>query len=340
MMEEVVTTREWILFGAGDEGKKLAAAIESSEVTLYGFADNDRKKVGTDVCGKKVMSFADLVKRQEEYQIVISVSERYEGELAKQLEQAGVRKYLFLKEAYEQIKFKSNPALQKYRNRYQGKRCFIIGTGPSLKVEDLEALGRQGEITIASNKIFKLFDQTDWRPDIYCAIDNLVLQQYGETIARLPIPTILLADIWSEEEKRLKENAYANVETFRLVYKPFEGEALPEFSAAPDRYVIEGFTVTYAIMQWAAYMGFTEMYLLGIDFDYGNKETGYKHFMSGYDGENEKVRDPRLDKCLKAYEMAEQYSRRNGFRIFNATRGGKLEVFERADIDKIIQEEL
>ena len=36
-----------------------------------------------------------------------------------------------------------------------------------------------------------------------------------------------------------------------------------------------------------------------------------------------------------AYQYAEKYSRENGFRVYNATRGGYLEVFERVDFDSL-----
>ena len=37
-----------------------------------------------------------------------------------------------------------------------------------------------------------------------------------------------------------------------------------------------------------------------------------------------------------AYETAEKVSHKKGFRIFNSTRGGKLEAFERVDLDIVI----
>ena len=54
-----------------------------------------------------------------------------------------------------------------------------------------------------------------------------------------------------------------------------------------------------------------------------------------YIKENEKRNIPQLHNSLQAYKKAEIYSRRNDFRIFNATRGGKLEVFERVDFDSL-----
>ena len=45
---------------------------------------------------------------------------------------------------------------------------------------------------------------------------------------------------------------------------------------------------------------------------------------------------PKVVEMTRAYISAEKYSREHGFRIFNATRGGKLEVFERVNFDTII----
>jgi hypothetical protein len=39
----------------------------------------------------------------------------------------------------------------------------------------------------------------------------------------------------------------------------------------------------------------------------------------------------------KYYAYAERYSRDHGFRIYNATRGGELEVFERVDFDGLFR---
>lgn len=36
------------------------------------------------------------------------------------------------------------------------------------------------------------------------------------------------------------------------------------------------------------------------------------------------------------YEFAEQYSRTHSFRIYNATRGGYLEIFERKNLDDVL----
>ncbi len=49
--------------------------------------------------------------------------------------------------------------LSEYKDKYKGRSCFVIGTGPSLTVEDLNAIAN--EYTFASNSIFRYFDKTD-----------------------------------------------------------------------------------------------------------------------------------------------------------------------------------
>ena len=71
-------------------------------------------------------------------------------------------------------------AIKKFQGKFQGKRCFIIGSGPSLTVSDLDHL--KGEYTFASNKIFAVFDKTAWRPTFYVVSDNdITPEMYGHS---------------------------------------------------------------------------------------------------------------------------------------------------------------
>ncbi len=93
-------------------------------------------------------------------------------------------------------------------------------------------------------------------------------------------------------------------------------------------------------------MGFTEIYLIGVDHSFaktidrdGNiiiDNTIQDHFANDYSAG---IQDTgfRVDAVTDAYISVEQWSRSKGtFRVYNATRGGKLEVFERVDLDSLI----
>jgi hypothetical protein len=115
--------------------------------------------------------------------------------------------------------------------------------------------------------------------------------------------------------------------------------------------VYEGFTITYLMMQWAAYMGFSELFLLGVDHNFKltrnyfeqfvpsqivPDEMANDHFSTNYFKKDELVGFADMQSSEQAYKKAEQYSRERGFRIYNATRGGNLEVFERIDFDELM----
>ena len=92
-------------------------------------------------------------------------------------------------------------------------------------------------------------------------------------------------------------------------------------------------------------MGFSEIYLLGVDHSFskmvdknGNviiDNSIRSHFVENY---NSDIKDLgyNIDATTEAYLNVEQLSRKLGtFRVYNATRGGKLEVFERVEFDKL-----
>lgn len=91
-------------------------------------------------------------------------------------------------------RFKSGRvAIQKYKNFYDGQRCFIIGNGPSLTISDLEKLKACGEVSIASNSIYNLFSKTEWRPTIYTVHDFQEIKKTRDKISSVKVDLKLVA---------------------------------------------------------------------------------------------------------------------------------------------------
>ena len=120
--------------------------------------------------------------------------------------------------------------------------------------------------------------------------------------------------------------------------------AAPRFSRDMSDCLFAGQSVTYIMLQMAFYMGFTQVYLLGMDFYYEKLKSlrikGYEwtsteddvnHFDPRYFGAGKKWMDPQLDKVALNYRLARKVFERNNRNIYNASIGGKLEVFERVD---------
>lgn len=221
----------------------------------------------------------------------------------------------------------TNEKIRKLKGRYSGKRCFIVATGPSLSLDDLNCLKKSGEITISMNSIHSLFDKTEWRPDFYVILDARGIDKWKDIINTLPVDYKFIADSSIDYDYN-SENLYIwhNITAAKI----FE---CPQFSEDFSVKVFNGGTVTYSCMQLAAYLGFSEIYLLGVDFNYSVNHKNHAGDDEVQRGEAYYSQSDII--VLKAYEEAERYSQNHGFRIYNATRGGKLEVFERVDFDSL-----
>lgn len=228
---------------------------------------------------------------------------------------------------------RSRKRLLKLHNIHKGKRCFIIGNGPSLDVKDLEKL--KGEICFGTHRIYEIFDKTDWRPTYYCAQDSQLINQSAKFISNIQAKQKFIGMVKSLKYASIKGATYVS-----LILDSFYPE-LPKFSEDVSNGIFEGFTVSYMCFQIALYMGFSEVYLLGIDHNYSKALQP-----DGTILENDKIQDhfsekdqienvPQLFKSSLAYKKVSVYAKEIGVRICNATRGGKLDVFERVDFDSL-----
>ena len=110
----------------------------------------------------------------------------------------------------------------------------------------------------------------------------------------------------------------------------FQGRR-PKFSSNFAQKSYLGATVAFACLQLAVYMGFTEIYLLGIDCSYLKNSSG-NYF---YTQDTKDSQEHGTDYMVLAYQSAKEYADTHGIKILNATRGGELEVFKRADFDTL-----
>ena len=226
--------------------------------------------------------------------------------------------------------------LEMFKNQYKGKRCFVIGTGPSLKAEDLDALS--DEYTFASNSIFRYFEKTNWRPDFYSVCDKTYYLANKENIDAVTVKKQKFFPLDFAMKFGFNSNDYYYLRTY------YSSEH-PVFQPNPKRAFQEGGTVTYHLLQLAVMMGFSEIYLLGIDFNYslhkdnkGNiiRDDNVKDYAFNDKAANYTI--PNLEASYLSYCSAEEYCKKHNYemRIYNATRGGKLEVFQRVNFDDII----
>jgi len=121
------------------------------------------------------------------------------------------------------------------------------------------------------------------------------------------------------------------------------------FSKDCSKVVYCGQSVTFINLQLAYYLGFSEIYLIGMDFSYTipdsaklikgavieSTEDDVNHFHPDYFGKGKKWHDPKLHNVLQSYKLHKKIFEEDGRKIINATVGGKLEEFERIDFNSL-----
>jgi hypothetical protein len=327
-------TKPIILVGAGTVGERALRYIGHEKIHCFA----DSRKAGGEYCGKPVVSFAEAARMQDDYELVVAVNDTLQTEVETCLCGAGARKSIFIGQIWEEHEYESLPEIARFKNIHKGKRCFVLGNGPSLQLDDLNTLAANKEFCFAANRIYKIFDQTEWRPDIYCVADELVLSQNWDTICNLQLDPIFIADYVPCRplvDRGTKKNIYyaqrhlrTNRSTGRFGYSNDVAKCM----------FIRGSVVAMMLLL-GMHMGFKEFYILGVDNTY--KDPQHKngntkdHFIDDYFANGEKAYAAEHEAIVRIFKLINQHAEPEGFKIYNATRGGKLEVFERVNFDEL-----
>jgi hypothetical protein len=230
--------------------------------------------------------------------------------------------------------------LASFKNIHKNDRCFILGNGPSLNIADLDRL--QDEITFACNKIYLAFTETAWRPTYYAVEDDLVILQNHATINELSGFTKFFPERTKKLAPPFKNSLYFNLG----LQKRYSDT--PNFSNNALSKLYHGATIVYTMIQLACFMGFKEIYLLGVDFNFSFNNNEIKgtvirsegesnHFHPDYRKSGEKWHKPRLQDQERAFLVARESTKKLNCEILDATRNGKLTVFQKINLDTILK---
>ncbi len=230
--------------------------------------------------------------------------------------------------------------LASFKNIHKNDRCFILGNGPSLSIADLDRL--QNEITFACNKIYLAFTETAWRPTYYAVEDDLVILQNHANINELSGFTKFFPERTKKLAPPFKNSLYFNLG----LQKKYSDT--PSFSNNALSKIYHGATIVYTMIQLACFMGFKEIFLLGVDFNFSFNNNTVKgtiiksqgennHFHPNYRTSGEKWHKPRLQDQERAFLVARKSTKKLNCEIFDATRNGKLTVFPKVTLDTILK---
>jgi hypothetical protein len=215
-------------------------------------------------------------------------------------------------------------------DKFRSRDVLVIGNGPSLNKTELKRINM---VSIGMNKINLLFDRTDWRPDIITCVNGLVIRQNKEFFNKTDVILVLPVRALYLGVKKRK-----NV----IFLKPINSS---EFSAdITNGFAFCGSTVTYSVLQIAAYLNPESINIVGVDHYFKNYSG--KSAVEKYEGDDSNHFDPRYFKDLlwglpdlegseRAYSIAKRYFDSKNIAITDYTIGGKLKIFNKGNIDNI-----
>ena len=232
-------------------------------------------------------------------------------------------------------------------NIFSGRRCFIIGNGPSLTTNDLLMIS--DEITFGCNSFYKA---KVFSPTVYSVGDplkpgivNYVSEILGKTdskyyFIREEVYQALKATKFFND-RELPENLF-KIKVWRNNYQK-------KLTAIDLENLVPGYRHTPILsIMLAIYMGCNEIVLLGLDHcyikDYFKGMTQVSHF---YEEDAEKKEVMPTMKAIDLYKEAiktdENFIQilnlceRRGVKIVDATRGGCLDIFDRVDLEDLYE---
>lgn len=236
---------------------------------------------------------------------------------------------------------KNNKSL---KGKYNGKRCFIVGNGPSLKRQNLDFI--KNEYTFVTNS-FILHEQIkNINPSFYCIVDpamyNGIFPKERLEAMEKELPTTEFFFRY-RSLKFLKNNRLFEKSKVHLIKNESYLNDFTNLNIGLGWCVPGTVNVIHTCILLAAYMGFNEIYLIGCDSTLFMPRQD--HFYK--ESEEEKKNMVHFDQSLfytsymfRSYRIIKSHFDKKGVKIFNATEGGALEVFPRVEFESLFRDTL
>ena len=229
------------------------------------------------------------------------------------------------------------------RGSFAGRRAFLIGNGPSLNTTELYLL--EGEATMCFNRFDLMLERLAWNPTFYTVIDDRVLLDTLDVVREVSLVA---------EHSFFPDVHPYNIDFRRRIEKRDNVHWLfldrPDFSVDLPYCGINK-TVANVGLQILAFLGFTQIYLLGMDMTYSlaksariegarnataTADDDESHFDPRYFGAGRRFHVPMLEEAFAKFREAREFFEARGVQICNATDGGALEEFERVSLDSVL----
>ena len=227
---------------------------------------------------------------------------------------------------YRKFFVENDKRLKHLEGLYAGERCFVIATGPSIKKTNLNLL--KDEYTFAVNEFFSykksisttfyvvVTKEISRYYENLCKLDSVLFM--GGNAGRWYLSNQSSLNIFPKSEKPVILKDYGEIDVWDGITDDLVRNG-----------VRGGKTVMFETLQLAGFMGFKEVYLLGVD-------CTYKKEHHCYPGRRWEGDERPWDEIFHRYEIVKRDLEKIGCKVFNATVGGNLDVFDRVELSDVI----
>ena len=239
-----------------------------------------------------------------------------------------------------------------YRNCHRGRRCFVIGNGPSIRNQDLSPL--QDDITFVMNGFWKHDVVKQWQPTYFFFADTVLFdrsepsKKFFDGVRQVIHESTFFAPL--TQRSVIIEEKLLPLEPTRF-YSPL-GSFLHDLKTDENfdltRKVPDVLSVAQLALLGAIFMGCSPIYLMGMDYDWlGQRGANPFYFFPGLTLTNHphaagelKSYDHEMESLVNVwsgYRKLKSFAEGKGTQIFNATHGGYLDVFERVSYESLVE---
>lgn len=192
-----------------------------------------------------------------------------------------------------------------FKNCHEGKRLFILASGTSLNDLDLSPLKRR--LVMGLNRSFLIFPETYY----HCAMDFRLFEEFHTD---------------------LKNTRCLLTLEGRPLGTPIKLLGAEGFSRDLGKGIYSGYTIAYIALQIAVYMGFKEIFFLGLDLKNDGRST---HFF-GHDYHSKNHETTEFPKMKKMLEFGAQTLSNTNVKVFNCSPVSQLEGFSKVSYEYAI----
>jgi hypothetical protein len=230
-------------------------------------------------------------------------------------------------------------SLKQFKNIHRGERLILVCNGPSLNKINFKLL--KNERIMGLNKIHLGLERFGFTPDYLVAINKLVIEQSLSEMIKLDCPKFIM------NHGKSLFNDHKNIHPINRIQGSRAGKRNDgiNFSTDLSEGFIGGNTVTYAALQIAFYMGFSQVIIIGMDhnFTYDGK-ANQEGLLSGIDQNhfdpsyfsNMLWQNPDLEASEDAYKCAKHIYELNGMKIIDSTINGQCNIFEKQNLTEAL----